>query len=312
MDKKSSNFKIAICFFGHLRTYDKCAPFLKRNLINKYDCDLFMHTWSTLDHNTITWHNSTSSKGKSYKSDILKAYGEFREIEIEEQKPQDWGVVKIKKSHDSDETQMSIFGIHSMYYSMRKSNQLREEYATKNKIKYDLVLCIRPDIWLKKTLDIRNILNKLPAQDIDKSFFTFAGEVSEFIRGFESTGGTDCLFFATPEVMSDVVKNTYPISDQLRKIKTINYCPEYEFIKLILDRGWQPHVCTHQERYLDIYRKTSFKLSGFNFRKQIIRIHVRKNHIRIHLFQLFMRQLIQLQLSILDFKFSICIGTPEK
>ncbi|MGI8490566.1 hypothetical protein QWJ20_18795 [Pectobacterium sp. S5] len=312
MEKKLSNFKIAICFFGHLRTYDRCAPFLKKNLINKYDCDLFMHTWSTLDHNTITWHNSTSSKGKSDKSDIIKAYGEFREIEIEEQKPQDWGVVKIKKSHDSDETKMSIFGIHSMYYSIRKSNQLREEYATKNKIKYDLVLCIRPDIWLKKNLDISNILNKLPTQDIDKGFFTFAGEASEFIRGFESMGGTDCLFFATPEVMSDVVNNTPPISERLREVKSITYCPEYEFIRLIRDRGWTPHICTRQERYLEIYRKVSFEGSGFKFRKQIIRMHIRKNHIRIYLFQLCMLQLFQLQLSILNFEFNISIGTPKK
>lgn len=55
--------KIAICFFGHLRTFKRCAPHLKRNLLDQYDCDLFMHTWSTLNHQTITHHENKNIDG---------------------------------------------------------------------------------------------------------------------------------------------------------------------------------------------------------------------------------------------------------
>ena len=50
--------KIAVCFFGHLRTFKRCAPYIKKNLLNHYDCDLFMHTWSEYNHNTKTWHDN--------------------------------------------------------------------------------------------------------------------------------------------------------------------------------------------------------------------------------------------------------------
>ena len=52
--------KIAIQLFGHLRTYKKCLPALKKHLLNKYDCDIFMHTWDTYNHNTKTWHKNKS------------------------------------------------------------------------------------------------------------------------------------------------------------------------------------------------------------------------------------------------------------
>ena len=54
------NLKIAIQFFGHLRTFEKCAPSVKKHLLTKFDCDVFMHTWSETEHSTQTWHNSKS------------------------------------------------------------------------------------------------------------------------------------------------------------------------------------------------------------------------------------------------------------
>ena len=52
--KKKHKLKIAICFFGHLRSFKRCAPALKRCFLDKYDCDLFIHTWDMLNHNTKT------------------------------------------------------------------------------------------------------------------------------------------------------------------------------------------------------------------------------------------------------------------
>jgi hypothetical protein len=38
--------KIAVQLFGHLRTYKKCFPALKKHLLSKYDCDIFIHSFS--------------------------------------------------------------------------------------------------------------------------------------------------------------------------------------------------------------------------------------------------------------------------
>ena len=78
--------KIAICFFGHLRTFKRCAPHLKRNLLDQYDCDLFMHTWSTLNHQTITHHENKNIDGIVTEKSIIDTYGTFKSILIEKQK----------------------------------------------------------------------------------------------------------------------------------------------------------------------------------------------------------------------------------
>ena len=64
--------KIAVCFFGHLRTFKECAKHIKHNLLDKYDCDLFMHTWSTYNHHTKTHHENRDIKGDVSKNIIVK------------------------------------------------------------------------------------------------------------------------------------------------------------------------------------------------------------------------------------------------
>ena len=39
--------KIAVQLFGHFRTFEKCAQALKENLLDRYDCDVFIHTWGS-------------------------------------------------------------------------------------------------------------------------------------------------------------------------------------------------------------------------------------------------------------------------
>ena len=48
--------KIAVQFFGHLRTFMDCYNSINENLLNRYDADVFFYTWDRLDHNTKTWH----------------------------------------------------------------------------------------------------------------------------------------------------------------------------------------------------------------------------------------------------------------
>ena len=60
-NRNSKRLKIAIQVFGHMRTFEKCAPSLKKYFLRYYDCDIFIHTWSTLDHDTQTWHKHRKS-----------------------------------------------------------------------------------------------------------------------------------------------------------------------------------------------------------------------------------------------------------
>src|SRR5574344_1911054 len=125
--EKQEKLKVAICFFGHLRSYKKCAPFLRRNLLKYVDSDLFMHTWTTLDHNTKTWHDLKRIDGLTDKKGIIHTYGKFKDIEIEEQKPKDLGNIRIKLNYSAKEKQMSIFGIGALYHSMQEAGRLCEQ-----------------------------------------------------------------------------------------------------------------------------------------------------------------------------------------
>ena len=43
--------------FGHLRTFERCAPTLKENLLDRYpDHEVFLHTWDRLESETVTHH----------------------------------------------------------------------------------------------------------------------------------------------------------------------------------------------------------------------------------------------------------------
>jgi hypothetical protein len=38
--------KVAICISGQPRAYNKGYEYLKKNLLDRYDCDIFIHTWN--------------------------------------------------------------------------------------------------------------------------------------------------------------------------------------------------------------------------------------------------------------------------
>ena len=41
--------KIALCFSGQPRSYEKGYEYYKKNLLDHYDVDVFIHTWDTDD-----------------------------------------------------------------------------------------------------------------------------------------------------------------------------------------------------------------------------------------------------------------------
>ena len=114
--------KIALCLHGlSYGNNDKRArpilfdigyKYIKTELLDKYDVDVFVHTWDT-----------------GNKEKILKYYNPKKSCFV--------GKRKIKNR------QMSSL------FSYRESNNLRKEYEKENNIKYDTVILTRFDIALK-------------------------------------------------------------------------------------------------------------------------------------------------------------------
>lgn len=306
--ERNGKLKIAICFFGHLRTYKECAPFLHDNFFKYYDYDLFMHTWASLDHGTKAWHNLKRIKGEANKEEIIKTYGEFKGIKIEEQIIKDIGTIEIKRNHNEKGRTVSIFGIMSMFYSMRESLMLQGNYSLINNIHYDYVVFIRPDIWIKKPLMIPVVLESLSDHQVQGSFFTLCSNEPNSVSGFEDMGGTDLMFFAQPEVISHIINGTDGITQKIKPNMVVLHPPEYFFIKLVEDSSFIPHCINFPMfRNWEIRRASE----SIKFKKRIISLRVRKNLFRLWLFPNLMHSIAGIRFDLFGiFTIDFSIGDP--
>ena len=194
--------KVAIQIFGHLRSYKKCYKALHKHLISKYDCDVFMHTWSLTNHSTKTWHKNICKAKPVYgKEDYLKKIYNLKSLKIEEQKQEDLGkFISFKK-------EISILGIKALFHTMKSVNDLRLNYEKQNKVKYDFVIMVRPDILLKTDFQIDDFIKEVDKELINKSVFTIGFPIFNTLNYFQTIGATDVLFFTKPEILNNIYKN---------------------------------------------------------------------------------------------------------
>lgn len=143
--------KFAIQLFGHSRTFNKCYSSLFTNLINEYDCDIFIHTWSNKDY--------TISKNENYCDELTNSLTEaYKPISLTiEDQPLIKSNILINDDHmlkNKGFLSSSLQGFKHMLHSMRSVNTQRSTYQKKNNIEYDFVIILRPDILLQAPFDI--------------------------------------------------------------------------------------------------------------------------------------------------------------
>jgi len=202
--KNTKKLKIAVQLFGNLRTFNQCAPILKKELLNHYDCDVFMHTWDTIDHDNITWHDYKVSQPKDLTHEEIekkvRSYYDLKDFKVEKQVDEDYGnVLAITR-------EISLCGMKAMMHSMKSANDMREKYQKENKVKYDFVVVLRPDVFLNRKLDINEFLERMTEEEINNSLFTGGLPSLSLLSHFKYLVATDVLFFAKPEIISKQCK----------------------------------------------------------------------------------------------------------
>jgi len=249
MSRKNKSLKLAVHLYGHLRTYNECFPALKKLLLDKYQCDVFIHTWDTLDHSTKAWHQLNEGRDTVYlcpekiKEEITRTYNPKR-LKIETQKPVDMGLFKTNYGQE-----YSLFGIHSMLHGMEEVNKLRFEYENTNKINYDYVIFTRPDILLKQNFDIKNFTKSFSSEESSDCIFVCGvvyGENNSILHDLRLIGGKDLLFFGSSSSINDLFKNVNRVKDHLQETmvaKKITTITEYFFYKLLLYSGKNIITC---------------------------------------------------------------------
>ena len=204
--------KIAICLFGHIRTYDECYNSLIQHVLSLYDCDVFMHTWSTIEHNTQTWHNDCIKNNISIfskKEELINIYN-LKDIIIEEQedKSDEYGNLLVSFSGFNEPKKQSIWGTRCLYTSITKVYQLAKKYQEINNINYDYILFIRPDILIYNDFKIDKFIEDLREDELNKSFFfTSLVQCNTRTNDIRKMHANDLMFFAKSQVIDNIVNH---------------------------------------------------------------------------------------------------------
>jgi len=168
--------RIALCISGQPKFYEKSYKYLLKNIISNFEhVDIFLHAW----------------KGESdnEQNNILKLYNPKKYL-FEKEKLHILNYpFKQSKSFPNN--------VFSMFYSIKKSNQLKEKYEKENNFKYDWVFRLRFDFAINK------FFNEEVLRELNNNLI--------YLNNFEKYGNphcADCFAFSGSHQMN-VYSNTY-------------------------------------------------------------------------------------------------------
>lgn len=150
--------KVAILLPGLTRNYLESYNNLKENLLDKYDCDIFISTWD------ITGKFNRNKGEKNYNkqyinekeyidiNDIISLYKPksicmdcFEEFKITNKER----IQKFMKKNNFTSYTKNLNSIFSQWYKIKNVFSLYYEYSKKNSIKYDFIIKLRFDVIFK-------------------------------------------------------------------------------------------------------------------------------------------------------------------
>ena len=141
-----NNLNIALCFSGHIRTFNECYNNIDNNIIKiirKYNINthLFLSTWNDNDNDINN----------------MKYINIFNDINIENAKTE-YFIENYKNDNWKKFTGLSnkftFPNCVSMLYKIHDSFVLMKNYSSKYNIKYDIIFRLRPDICYNNKFDI--------------------------------------------------------------------------------------------------------------------------------------------------------------
>lgn len=157
--------KIALLLSGQPRFVEEslknpCYHYFQKNIIQKYDCDVFCHYWWSDDPNqhyeTAPWSGLGTLKISSQIPELITEL--YQPKSQKHEPPLSFQQVREMYPHYFKyETPKTIYNHISMYTSLKRCWQLFDEYAKYNKIDYDFVIRCRYD----SVVDIFPDLTKL-------------------------------------------------------------------------------------------------------------------------------------------------------
>lgn len=160
-DLPKKELKIALCLSGQPRSYIGGYEYHKKNLLDKHNVDVFIHTWKD-----------------SFLYDIETLY---KPVALKLDEPLNATYINSKYTKVAN-PQFPAFNTYSMWYSVFEANELRKLYTLRKGIEYDIVIRSRFDYALNRELDFDVVENHTlyvpqdrmtPAHDFCSDMFAY-------------------------------------------------------------------------------------------------------------------------------------------
>jgi len=192
-----SNFKVALCLSGHMRGFEKTFESINHNIIKPLHCDVFISTWDSV---------GTPFRGFDNRIVKLSTYDYLprinylykpKKIEIEPFIHFPFNQKLIDKNYEHRD----LNGMLSMYYKIKKCNELKKQYELENSFTYDLVIRCRADLFITYPPTIKSyaILDRLYLPN----FFDWGGYNDQFAYGKSNIMDTYASLFDNIEQYID-------------------------------------------------------------------------------------------------------------
>ena len=147
--------KTALIVSGQFRDAKKCFDSIKEHILDKYNPDIFMHTW--LPENKILDHRGVYLENDISLTEIIKSYKPklclVEDIDSPNSNAADNALSNIPQNsmhrigYDGSHAWESKFSnVYFMYYSLYKAWSLKKNYENFNKVNYDFFIRIRFDV----------------------------------------------------------------------------------------------------------------------------------------------------------------------
>lgn len=145
----NSSIRIALCLSGQPRSYKKAHEYIKRNLLDQFSVDVYIHAW-----------RPTGSKLFLF-DDIQSLYRPIQFV-MEDSLPETTNsdLMVPNASHPAN-------FCTSMFYSIHRSDNYRIRSETASDKKYDFVIRSRFDLALNKVIDFGSLKKGIVYTSID-------------------------------------------------------------------------------------------------------------------------------------------------
>lgn len=157
--------RVALLLPGQIREAQDSFPFIKSEILDKYDTDVFISTWNPSGEINQSLHAETKDLVDSLTiDDLIKMYSP------KHLKTDDFGSAAIKRFIDRawsyekfgpQTGEINPVSVFLMWYKIRQAFSLMEEYEIQVGQRYDCVIKGRMDIKIHNDLNLEQDLDKI-------------------------------------------------------------------------------------------------------------------------------------------------------